>query len=790
MLFDTPKSRLNLVSALLTSSVLIASISYTNVVQAANLDIGAGPADTNTLAQGMDYYNFDQPATFTVIDGYHVTADGTKSIDAAGVFASIVNFQGASIVDGSIGVTNPINTINFNGGAGKVVTTSSTTSAVTLNFTNVGTSTFIGATATKDANVSSGATLNFTGGLTGSGTLEFTHTSVDGTVTTTGDIKAKTLNFQNGGSVIFGGATEITNSTTAIDAGSATFTGKFNQSGGDATFGDAFQSVFNAQADFAGDLILNDTSVVSLNAGGAVAGDVSPSDSSEVIFNANYAITKNLALSNTATAQVASDKTVTITQDLNAPEGTQLTFDLANTATPGKFDVNNNANIDVGSIVNIVNADLADYTPGVTVTKALVTSVTGGIVQPVLAGVTSNLFISFSLDAPSNKLLNLVVTRNANPGAGLDGNISGVTGVLGNATAANTAGELAALVSQLDNDLNTEQQKEALATIAPLADGAIASTVLDLQDNTFDLFSQRISELRAGINNYHTGYAAGSMSEAGYGTWVKLFGNHVDQDKRDNIAGYTAETWGVAAGVDMMITERVLVGLGLSWASVDVNHDLNSGDTDINSYRASLYGSWNNSGPWFVNWMASAAYNDYDTTRHTIVGAFNKTTIADYHGWQYGARGEVGYVMGEEEFHITPTASLTYSRVEFDGYREKGTSTANQFVNYDDLDALLLGLGVKFSYDHQMERAMVSPEIHANVSYDFIGDNQTSHSQFVQFGPSYETVGASPARMDYNLGLSLTTYGKSGLGISLSYDFDWKENYRAHSGFVRVRYEW
>ncbi len=97
---------------------------------------------------------------------------------------------------------------------------------------------------------------------------------------------------------------------------------------------------------------------------------------------------------------------------------------------------------------------------------------------------------------------------------------------------------------------------------------------------------------------------------------------------------------------------------------------------------------------------------------------------------------------------------------------------------------------MKLSYDLDCRDSLISPEVHANIAYDVIGDEARAHSQFVNFGPEYETVGASPARTDYNLGLSLTTQGKSGLGMSISYDHNWKSNYHANSGFVRVRYEW
>jgi outer membrane autotransporter protein len=688
---STTKS--SLVTALLTSSVLIASVSYMGVVQAANQDIADGTNTTTDPLNKGDFYNYvADPSTFTVLDDYNVTADGAGiSFDNNNGGAVVPNttlvFDGSSIVDGSIGETNPIGIINFNGLAGDLVR------------------------------------------------IE-------------GISNADNLNFKNDGAVVFNADVKVGAALAGQDGGTATFNGLYNQAAGSIDLIDTFKVIFNDDANIA--------------AGG-------------------------LNLAGTGGAQVFSGKAVTIGTDLDTIAGSQLTFDFGNTATHGTFTAGNDANLSNAQVVNIINPGLSSFAQGVNGPTTLVTSTTGGTIlsEPTL-NAPNNLFLTYDLSIPAgNKLLQLTVTRTTP--TGLPENIQGVAGVLGTVPAGN--GELSELVNQLGT-LTADQQRQALESVAPLIDGAVTEAVMDLQDNTFGLFSQRMSQLQAGVSNYNTGYAAGSMDDRGHGTWIKLFGRHADQNERSDVDGYKAETWGVAAGVDMMLNERFLIGLGLSWASIDVNHDLNDGDTDIDSYQASLYGSWNICGPMFFNWMASAAYNDYDMTRHTIVGAFNQSTIADFHGWSYGAKGELGYVFGEEAFHITPNVSLRYAHVDIDGYRENGPSTANQFVNYDDIDALWAGAGVKFSYDFECRKSMISPEAHANIAYDVIGDDATANSQFVSFGPVYETIGSSPARTDYNLGLSLTTYGESGLGVSISYDHNWRSDYHANSGFVRVRYEW
>lgn len=411
-------------------------------------------------------------------------------------------------------------------------------------------------------------------------------------------------------------------------------------------------------------------------------------------------------------------------------------------------------------------------------------------VTPNLVENLSNVFIKFTLSTPDTQHLQLVATRQVP--TGLEGNANSLGGVFAQIDDTNASGALLQLVNGLgDIASSPEALNEELAEIAPQGiNGSLVDSSFGVTNETFDLFSQRINELRAGVDSYNTGYAAGHMTEKGHGTWVKVFGSHADQNRRGNIAGYTGETWGLAGGADIMITDRHLVGVSLAWASTDVNFDSQRGGSDINSYQGAFYGSWNVTTPLYVNWMASAAFNKYKETQIISTGGFNQTSLGEFDGWQYGARAEVGYIFGEECFHIIPTADLTYTHASFDSFQQKGNSTANQIIDYGSVSALLAGVGVKFSYDYEMEKALLQPEAHVNVSYDIIGDEMDANSRFVGFGTSYNVQGASVKRTDYNVGLSLTTYGDSGLGFSISYDYDWKSGFHAHSGFARIRYEW
>lgn len=742
-----------------------------------------------------------------------LTVQGGKAAGGNGVVTVAGNAKALAV---TVGAAGP------GGGGGLTLTGANQlkVSGTDLTVQGVGTTLIVGGATTvnQDVLLKDTSSSTFTGAATVTRDVKLTESS---NAAFTSDLTARDLDIQGvnhtvtvGGNLVLtrdligkgtGTSTLAVNGTSTITAGSGqlnasenfrgTFTGNVDAKQIKAQ--DTSILTFNGQGNSTTAVVqLAGDATINFNGGGTAAAGLQLADTSTVnFFNANYAVNgADLDRGDQSTIGVGTGVTVTVgggNDMTDAGAGSKLLFDLGNTITPGKFNVGGTATIGNSQIVTITNYNLGLLDVGTTLTQNLVTDAGGGVASLPTLVAPNNPFISFTLEiANANKELNLVMARQVP--AGLDGNSSSLGGVFAQIDDTNASGELLALIDGLgDIATSPEALNEELAEIAPQGiNGSLVDSSFGVTNETFDLFSQRINELRAGVDSYNTGYAAGHMTEKGHGTWVKVFGSHADQNRRGNIAGYTGETWGLAGGADIMITDRHLVGVSLAWASTDVNFDSQRGGSDINSYQGAFYGSWNVTTPLYVNWMASAAFNKYKETQIISTGGFNQTSLGEFDGWQYGARAEVGYIFGEECFHIIPTADLTYTHASFDSFQQKGNSTANQIIDYGSVSALLAGVGVKFSYDYEMEKALLQPEAHVNVSYDIIGDEMDANSRFVGFGTSYNVQGASVKRTDYNVGLSLTTYGDSGLGFSISYDYDWKSGFHAHSGFARIRYEW
>ena len=332
---------------------------------------------------------------------------------------------------------------------------------------------------------------------------------------------------------------------------------------------------------------------------------------------------------------------------------------------------------------------------------------------------------------------------------------------------------------------NAAEGQVIAESLAPTVDGGFVAAGSRSANLSFQTTNSRIELARNGGSD--TGMVAGEMGQ-GIGIWGKLFGQVANQDQRDGVAGYDADTFGVAVGVDNAnLINNGLVGVSFSYAATDVESDgANMTDTDIDSYQLSLYGSKDLDQDMYVSSMIGYARNNIDQTRNNVGGVAGNTANADFDGDQYMAYAEFGRDYFMRDMKLTPKALVNYAHLEFDGFTETG-STANLSGSTDDVDILELGLGVVAAWDlnNDMGNSIV-PSLTAEYRYDVIGDEVQSTSNFTGGGASFQTTGFEPAQSSFLVGAGLAYDMNDSMTVSADYGYEFKEDYDSHNLSVRA----
>lgn len=366
----------------------------------------------------------------------------------------------------------------------------------------------------------------------------------------------------------------------------------------------------------------------------------------------------------------------------------------------------------------------------------------------------------------------------------------GVTEELQDMTAAEAlAGgrELAEARGNLLSALSDEEATDLAETLAPTTDGGAQVAALNVTSNVLGVTGTRLAALRAGEG---TGIAAGN-GPTGMRGWAQAFGGTADQDRRNGVDGYEADTYGVAVGVDGSTRNGGNIGVAFSYANTDVDSkNAANTQTDVDSYQLTVYGDMPlNANGMYVDGMLAYSWNDVDSTRFNV-GGTGLNANGDYDADQFTAYAEIGRDYKQTGgLTLTPFGLAHWTHYSPDGYTETGAGGAGLVVDPDSVNIFELGLGVDATWDVQNANgSRVQPQLTASYRYDFVGDEAGASARFIGAGNTFNTEGLEPSQHTLNLGAGVKYFTTDNWELSAEYDFEYKADYDAHVGQLRAAY--
>jgi len=396
-------------------------------------------------------------------------------------------------------------------------------------------------------------------------------------------------------------------------------------------------------------------------------------------------------------------------------------------------------------------------------------------------------------DAVNTPLVNWTVAKNAS-----DNLVIGVDSINSAATVAGVSSGSATTIDALmtgntamggavQGITSAADIEKAGQQLRPEANNASMQATLTTVNHITSLIGRHQDAMRAASNG-QSGVSTGETAP-GSGFWVQGFGFTGDQDSRSGINGYNVDSAGFVFGGDTLIGNgdlRLGAALGYAVTNVDEQEVRTGNRIDINSYQATLYGSWN-AGAWYVDAALGYGMHKYDTKRNVTLN--NATLTGSHDANQYLAKIGAGYPMQVGKVIFTPMASLTYVNLDQDGYNEKDSSNtgAGLIVKSTNTDSFRSGLGAKVTVPLSDGELKSSIEARAIWNHEFADNSQNIAARFAG-GTSFTTNGVSQARDSANLGLGLSM-GGNGQTLSVNYDAEVKSDYVGHTASLKFRYD-
>jgi outer membrane autotransporter protein len=270
---------------------------------------------------------------------------------------------------------------------------------------------------------------------------------------------------------------------------------------------------------------------------------------------------------------------------------------------------------------------------------------------------------------------------------------------------------------------------------------------------------------------------------------VQGHGSTAEQSRRDGVDGYDADSYGLAVGIDTeTLSNNGIFGVALSYGQTEVDsHNANRTATDVDTYQVTLYGDYDLDRATFITGMLAYSWHDVSTTRHNVGGIAGLNAHGDFDANQWTARANIGRDYQYETMTLTPSLLAHWTHYDGDNYTETGAGNAGLNVRQDSVSMFELGAGINAAWNHRTASGMeVEPSLHASYRYDFIGDEVSTTNNFIGGGAAFTANGADPAQHAFNVGAGLSLFDTSGWEFTANYDYDFKSDYDAHSGFIRA----
>ncbi len=492
-------------------------------------------------------------------------------------------------------------------------------------------------------------------------------------------------------------------------------------------------------------------------------------------LTANITVTGNMELAAVAGVLDVNGNTVTISGTYIQGADSTLRLDVASSTSAGKVVSTGNATVSADSKVDI---NVTGYVANSSAYKIIDSG--GGTVNVPTTITDDSAVLTFAGSVASSDLTITATRTNTYNNLAGTSNQSAIGSTLESVGSAGASGDMLAVVGQMDQLGTQLEVQNALEQMEPVVNAGVMMASFSALAQSMETVADHLSAVRSGVSTGDT------MQNKN--VWAKGFGNYVDQDMRGGIEGYKASTLGMVLGIDILDIGPTVVGVSGGYAYSEVDSDQsNIGNTDVNSYQGTLYGSYDG-GPYYIDGAVSFAYNEYKGSRKIAFGNILRTANADYDGQQYSAYLGGGYTVESGGYDITPMASLRYTRLHIENYTETNADDLNLKVNSQDYDLLQSGLGAMIAYPVKRDNITFIPELHGMWLYDFSGDKQQTTSTFTGGGASFKTDGADPAQHSFDVGAGLTFDTEYNVSLVLNYDFEIKEDFYGHSGDVTVKY--
>jgi len=241
----------------------------------------------------------------------------------------------------------------------------------------------------------------------------------------------------------------------------------------------------------------------------------------------------------------------------------------------------------------------------------------------------------------------------------------------------------------------------------------------------------------AGVPSVNEGF----MESGPFGVFVSGAINLGGRDETTNQTGFDFRTLELTLGADYRFSDQFILGVALSYTSIDTDIDSNGGYLDTRGLGLTLYGVYYPSDRFYVEGMVNYGRNDYDQRRNVAYELQNADVKqgfdSSYEGRQVFADLGVGYQFTRGNLTFGPEAHLSYLDMQVDPFQEQvsGNNPGSGWavaIDQQNLQSLVFSLGGRASYLFDQSWGTLEPQFEFSWLHEFKDNSRVVSGRFVE----------------------------------------------------------
>lgn len=557
----------------------------------------------------------------------------------------------------------------------------------------------------------------------------------------------------------------------------------------------ATDNIFTSVGTLVGNVALPATAVLNLDGNaGNIAGTVTGGKGSAVNVNGTFTTANTFvvdsftianggllnmghgisaAFNNAGTLAVAAGTTATITGDYTQAATGMFKTSVTSNSSYGKL-------LSTGTVTLPTNAKIDVNVVG---SPALAN---GGVMNEVIKGTTltastfavtdNSALINFTAKINGNSVDLTTVAANSAPtltSITSMGNTAGQGAAVVFDSLMTAPGAMAPVITALGSLATDREVSNAVTQTLPLMTGGLTQATL------FNL--QGINQVIQTRQDASSGLSSGDAL-LDKQAWVKPLGSWADQKDSNGVAGYKAQTGGVAMGADAALSPTYRIGVAFAYMRSAVDGNWGTQNASVNSYQAVLYGSNSLDANTELNWQADYGYNQNKGNRY--IAFMNQTALADYASNSYHIGASLGkFIAINENTSVIPSFRADYTSIRDNGYTETGAGVLNLIVDGRTTDEFILAVDGKVVHAINDSTTLMA---NLGLGYDLRANQSSITSSFSGGGAAFTTVGIRPSATLLRGGFGLVIKSSKAVELTARYDIEARTGFNAQTASIKL----